>query len=212
MRWKHLSAKVNSGWQKYLEVLEAGDSKEADKMYMIGQMPMPADFRYRDVLLNGKPSHDRNDPFLLRHPRMPAGKRAKIFAPFDALRGFDFAIMCKNELYTDKMLLSPEEQEELDRRFSILRNLTFNGRMARANRVQVSVTYYEACKDVNHEAYGSQGQYKTITGICWNVDAEVTKTILVDKMRIPMGDIVKIEAPGEIFETRWEDQSVSWDT
>ena len=137
---------------------------------------------------------------------MPAGKRAKIFAPFDALRGFDFAIMCKNELYTDKMLLSPEEQEELDRRF-ILRNLTFNGRMARANRVQVSVTYYEACKDVNHEAYGSQGQYKTITGICWNVDAEVTKTILVDKMRIPMGDIVKVEAPGEIFETRWEDQS-----
>ena len=83
----------------------------------------------------------------------------------------------------------------------------FNGRMARANRVQVSVTYYEACKDVNHEAYGSQGQYKTITGICWNVDAEVTKTILVDKMRIPMGDIVKVEAPGEIFETRWEDQS-----
>ena len=79
--------------------------------------------------------------------------------------------------------------------------------MARANRVQVSVTYYEACKDVNHEAYGSQGQYKTVTGICWNVDAEVTKTILVDKMRIPMGDIVKVEAPGKIFETRWEDQS-----
>ena len=47
---------------------------------------------------------------------------------------------------------------------------------------------------------------------CWNVDAEVTKTILVDKMRIPMGDIVKVEAPGKIFETRWEDQSVSWDT
>ena len=69
------SAKVNSGWQKYVEVLDAGDSKEADEMYMIGQMPMPADLRYRDVLLNGKPSHDRNDPFLLRHPRMPAGKR-----------------------------------------------------------------------------------------------------------------------------------------
>ena len=45
-----------------------------------------------------------------------------------------------------------------------------------------------------------------------NTDAEVTKTILVDKMRIPMGDIVKVEAPGKIFETRWEDQSVSWDT
>ena len=174
-------------------------------MYMIGLMPMPPDFRYRDVFEKGKPRHDRDDPFLFRHPPMPASKRAKIFAPFDALRGFDFAIMCKNELYTDKMLLSPEEQEELDRRFSILRSLTFNSRMARANQVQISVTYYEACKDVNHEAYGSQGQYKTITGICRNVDAEVTMTILVDKMRIPMGDIVKSEAPGEIFETRWED-------
>ena len=171
-------------------------------MEEFGMMPMPADFRYRDVYEKGKPRHDRDDPFLFRHPPMPVSKRAKIFAPFDALRGFDFAIMCKNELYTDKMLLSPEEQEELDR----------HSRMARANRVQVSVTYYEACKDVNHEAYGSQGQYKTITGICWNVDAEVTKTILVDKMRIPMGDIVKVEAPGKIFETRWEDQSVSWDT
>ena len=194
-------------------------------MEEFGMMPMPADFRYRDVYEKGKPRHDRDDPFLFRHPPMPASKRAKIFAPFDALRGFDFAIMCKNELYTDKMLLSPEEQEELDRRFSILRNLTFNGRMARANRVQVSVTYYEACKDVNHEAYGSRGQYKTVTGICRNVDAEVTKTILLGVaraprtqeshaqrtemvgMRIPMGDIVKIEAPGKLFETGWEDPS-----
>ena len=57
-----------------------------------------------------------------------------------------------------------------------------------------------------------QGQYKTITGICLNVDAEVTKTILVDGMRIPMDDILKIEAPGKLFETRWEDQSADWDT
>jgi hypothetical protein len=77
--------------------------------------------------------------------------------------------------------------------------------MARANRVQVTVTYYEACSDVNSEAYGSQGQYKTITGICLNVDAEVTKTILVDGMRIPMDDILKIESPGDIFRRDWEE-------
>ena len=179
-------------------------------MEEFGMMPMPADFRYRDVYEKGKPRHDRDDPFLFRHPPMPVSKRAKIFAPFDALRGFDFAIMCKNELYTDKMLLSPEEQEELDRRFSILHGLTFNGRMARANRVQVSVTYYEACKDVNHEACGSRGQYKTVTGICRNVDAEVTKTILVDEMRIRMEDIRSIESPGDIFKRNWEDQSADW--
>ena len=70
----------------------------------------------------------------------------------------------KNELYEDQLVLSPEDQEELDRRFGILHNLTYNSRMSRANRVQVTVTYYEPCSDVNSESYGSQGQYKTVTG------------------------------------------------
>ena len=49
-------------------------------------------------------------------------------------------------------------------------------------------------------------------GICLNVDAEVTKTILVDGMRIPMEDTLKIESPGDIFKRNWEDQSADWDT
>lgn len=178
-------------------------------MYAIGVMPMPVNFRYRDVFLKGKPRHDRYDSFRIRHPEMPPGKRAKLFAPFDALRGFDFALLMKNEIYTDKAVISPEDREELDRRLSILHNLTFNGRMARANRVQVTVTYYEPCRDVNSEAYGSQGQYKTITGTCMNVDTEVTGTILVDEMRIPLEDIRQIESPGELFRKKWlEDQTV----
>lgn len=181
-------------------------------MYAIGVMPMPAGFKYRDVFLKGKPRHDRYDPFRIRHPEMPPGKRAKLFAPFDALRGFDFAILMKNEIYTDKAGLSPEDQEELDWRFSILHNLTFNSRMARTNKVQVTVTYYEACSDVNSEAYGSQGQYKAVTGICRNVDAEGTRTILVDEMRIRMEDIRSIEAQEDIFKRNWEDQSANWDT
>ena len=181
-------------------------------MYAIGVMPMPAGFKYQDVFLKGKPRHDHYDSFRLRHPEMPPGKRAKLFAPFDALRGFDFAILMKNEIYTDKVGLSLEDQEELDRRFNILHTLTYNSRMARANRVQVTITYYEACSDENSEAYGLQGQYKTVTGICWNVDAEMTKTIQVDGMRIRMEDIREIEAPGKLFETRGEDQSSDWDT
>ena len=161
-------------------------------MYAIGIMPMPAGFKYREVFLKGKPRHDRYDSFRIRHPQMDPGKRAKLFAPFDALRGFDFAILMKNELYMDKVSLS--------------------SRMARANHVHVTVTYYEACSDENSEAYGSQGQYKTVTGICWNVDAEVTKTIQVDGMRIRMEDIREIQSPEKLFETRWEDQSFDWDT
>ena len=175
-------------------------------MSTIGVMAMPANFRYREVFLKGRPRHDRYDSFRIRHPSMDRGHRAKIFSPFDALKGFNEAVSAKDVLYENRIEPLQEDSEELSRRLTILHNLTFNSRMARENRVQVTVTYYEPCSDENHEAYGLRGQYKTITGICWNVDAEVTKTILVDKMRIPMGDIVKVEAPGEIFETRWEDQ------
>ena len=177
-------------------------------MSMIGAMAMPVNFRYRDVFLKGKPRHDRYDSFRIRHPKMPPGKRAKLFAPFDALRGFDFAILMTNEIYTDRVIMSPEDREELDRRLSVLHDLTYNSRIARANRPQVAVTYYEPCSDVNSEAYGRQGQYKTISGICCNVDAEVTKTILVNRMRIYMENIRRIDSPDDIFRadrSEWEE-------
>ena len=174
-------------------------------MYAIGVMPVPAGFRYLDVFLKGKPQHDRYDAFRLKHPQMTNSRRAKLFAPFDALRGFNEAVSAKDVLYEDKRILSQEDQDELNRRLGILHDLTYNSRMARANQVKVSVTYYEECSDVNHEAYGLRGQYKTVTGICLNVDAEVTMSILVDGMRISIGDIRKIETTGEIFKRGWEE-------
>ena len=61
-------------------------------MDRIGVMPMPADFRYREVFMKGRPRHERLDAFRIRHPRMDVGRRAKIFAPFDALKGFSEAL------------------------------------------------------------------------------------------------------------------------
>ncbi len=159
----------------------------------IGVMAMPAGFQYREVFLKGKPRHEQYDSFSAQHPRMDAGKRAKIFAPFDALRGFDFSIMCKNELYIDKVALSSEETQELSRQLNILHNLTYNSRIAKENRVQVSVTYYVPCQDEDHEAYGHQGQKKTITGICWSVDSEVTHSIIIDNTTIPLNNVIKLE-------------------
>jgi hypothetical protein len=174
-------------------------------MSSIGVMAMPANFRYREVFLKGRPRHDRYDPFRIRHPSMDRGHRAKIFAPFDALKGFNEAVSAKDVLYEDRIELLKEDTEELSRRLNILHNLTFNGRMARANRVQVTVTYYEPCSDENHEAFGLRGQYKTITGICWNVDAEVGQTILIDKARISLGNVLKIDASGDLFKKDWDD-------
>ena len=55
----------------------------------------PPDFPYREVFLRGKPQHTIDEGFGARHPRMSCGKRAKIFAPFDALRGFREAVAGK---------------------------------------------------------------------------------------------------------------------
>ncbi len=49
---------------------------------------LPPNFRYRHVLEKGKPVHDRSDRFFAKHPPMELAKRAKIFSPFDALKGF----------------------------------------------------------------------------------------------------------------------------
>lgn len=174
-------------------------------MSSIDVMAMPADFRYREVFLKGKPQHDRCDPFRILHPRMNTGHRAKIFAPFDALKGFNEAVSAKEVLYENRIEFSPEDAAELDRRLTILHNLTYNSRMARANRVQVSVTYYQPCQDPNHDDYGLRGQYQTITGICWNVDSVENQTILIDSTKIPLGNVLRIEAPGDLFQKDWDD-------
>ena len=64
--------------------------------------------------------------------------------------------------------------------------------MARENHVKVTVTYYIPCNDKENEAYGYRGQYQQLTGICRNVDTEVTRTLLLDDLRIPLERILKI--------------------
>ena len=171
---------------------------------MIGEnMAMPPDFAYRDVFLKGKPQHDKMDPFRIRHPCMDLGRRAKIFAPVDALKGYGEAVAAKEELYEGHRELSPEYSAEISRRLEILRNLTRNSKLARENHVMVSVTYFETCTDENHESYGQGGQYKTITGICRNIDVDVSRMIQVDDFQIPLTNILEIECPGDFFQEDW---------
>ena len=161
---------------------------------------MPENFRYREVYLKGKPQHDRYDLFSIRHPRMDVQRRAKIFAPFAALRGFDETVDSKRVLYTEQRELGSEETEELDRRLQILHNLTYNLRMAKQNLVAVSVTYYVPCTDTNHEDYGEKGRYVTVTGTCWGVDTDLEKVMIVDKNRIALDTVTSIVCPDGCLE------------
>ena len=49
---------------------------------------MSDNFRYQHVIDKGKPVHSAGDGFYAKHPPMDLSKRAKIFSPFDALKGF----------------------------------------------------------------------------------------------------------------------------
>lgn len=78
-------------------------------MAEIGYMPMPAGFRHADVFLKGRPRHgtpgslSTYDAFYRKHPPMAAERRARIFAPFDALRGFGEAIAGAQALHEDRI-------------------------------------------------------------------------------------------------------------
>lgn len=156
---------------------------------MIGEMMMPDGFGYADVFRGGPPTHGASDPFRLRHPAMEKGRRAKIFAPFDALMGFDERISAQETEYEFRQELSEEREEELERRMCILHRLTLNGRLARENAVPVIVTWFLPCQDRNHPAFGQRGKYVTRSGVCGGIREG---RMLVDGVKIPLRDISDI--------------------
>lgn len=73
---------------------------------------IPSNFRYRDVFLKGKPKHDRSDSFSAKHPAMDLGRRAKIFSPFDALKGFSDELTKSEQLNADSFADNGYEEIE----------------------------------------------------------------------------------------------------
>ena len=157
---------------------------------------LPAGFKYTTAFIAGRPIH-RDDHFAFLHPRMDRRRRAKLFAPFDALDGYSASIDSKNIEYVERIELEEDDRAELNRRIRILHGLTYNGKIARTNRVQITVRYYVPCTDENNFAFQLRGQYKTLTGICWKVDSDVTDSITIDNTVIPLTDVIEITAANE---------------
>ena len=166
---------------------------------------IPQDFPYVCILVQGRPRHQK-DAFSCRLPQMERRKRAKIFAPFDALDGYSDCIASKQVQYCGKIELDDAEKEELNRRLTILHNLTFNSRMARENHIIVQVQYYVPCTDPNSFSYGRYGRYIPVAGIVRSVDMDAAQTITVDDTVIHFADILSIEAANEnLFKQEWYD-------
>lgn len=121
--------------------------------------------------------------------------RAKIFAPFAALTGFEAAIESKRTQYVPRHLPDADEEYALNAALERLHWLTRTGALARRNRVVVRVEYFEVCTDRNHEGYGRLGQYRALAGIVRRVDP-VRQLIVVGDRAIPFADISRVEVEG----------------
>lgn len=188
-----------------------------------GRITIPPDFKYAEVYRRGRPKHgtagdlSTYDSFYIKHPPMECSRRAKLFAPFDALAGFSQFISSKQVLYEERRELTEGEREVLDARTAVLFQMASNSRMARENRVSASITYFVPCHDVHSEAYstdGRMGTYKTVEGIVVKMDAvrrEITldvaavtgkEAVTNDVISIPVDDIVDIHS--EVFQESLE--------
>ncbi len=153
-------------------------------------MPMPAAFHYRSLFLQGRPRHEKYDDFWIRHPPMDHVHRAKIFAPFDALAGFDDCINSKDVLYEEKRILSGSEKDDLNDKLSLLHSLTCNGRAARVNSPVATVNSFVPCSDEHSDWYHRGGRCESYTGTVKKVDAGA---LVVDDKTIALDDIVGID-------------------
>ena len=103
-------------------------------------------------------------------PRMTRENRAKQFAPFAALKGFEEGIKWKEKVYIDRKELSEESLERLDNKFKGIKK----------NDI-ITVVYY------------NKGEYLRVTGMVARID--VTARILqVINTKIRFEDIYDIES------------------
>lgn len=147
--------------------------------------------RYGNIIFQDRPVHN-GDVFSRKHPKMSQLNRAKIFAPFAALVGFDERVRRKEIVYVPKHELDADEEWTLNHTLFELHALTANSKMARSNLVRVKVEYFVICDDEENIAYQVKGQYVTITGIVMKVDApeqRLTVQSETGKLVIPFSDI-----------------------
>ena len=119
---------------------------------------------------------DQTRPLPSR-PRMPRQNRAKIFAPYQALKGFGEAIHAKDAVFVPRMELAEYAQERLDRKLRQLHRWD-----------TVTVTWFRGKPG---EADRDLGQYVTVTGTVERIDP-VFHVLLLGKQRIPMEEITEL--------------------
>ena len=124
--------------------------------------------RYKDII--NLPHH-----ISKRHPRLSMEQRAAQFSPFAALTGYEEATDETSRLIDEKIELSEEDMEELNRKLQNLQG-------------EAVITYF--VKDERK----SGGSYVTIKGEVRRIDDYEKAIVMRDGSKIFVDDILDIES------------------
>ena len=150
--------------------------------------------RYGNIIFESRPVHD-GDAFSRRHPPMTRLNRAKLFAPFAALVGFEERVQGKQNRYVSRHELDADEEWALNR---ALQRLAEDVRLPLPDRQRVRVEYFEICADPESDAYQREGTYQTADGVGLRVDPHGQRLTLLcgaSARALPFADIYRITIP-----------------
>ena len=130
---------------------------------------------YQDILHCSRP--------VSKRPKMSVENRAKLFAPFAALRGFDIEILTteQDRLLVPQVLLSADQQE--------VNRQVLN---ALGNGDWVTVTYFVPVKSMDGQLLG---EYTVSSGPVKKVD-DVERLLVLEGVSISFGNIHTLAVQG----------------
>ena len=140
--------------------------------------------RYEDIL-NATPPVGQG---LKGYPPMNIPDRAKIFAPFAALKGYEEAIFAKQKIVVPRINLSEETRDLLDQKMHLVLEL-----LKRQQHPILTIIYFTRTRTGQDE-----GEYIRFTGMVGKID-ETSKILHIVDLKISLHDIYSME--GEIFDS-----------
>lgn len=135
---------------------------------------------YNDIIHREYPLKSAD---IIKHPRMKVEDRAKIFAPFAALKGYEEAIAAKQKIVVARIELSEEAKEYLDIRLGRIEQLLIKGL-----HPIITVIYFQNDKLRSED----KGEYIRFTGMVAKFDQSSRILQIVEK-RLRLEDIYRIE-------------------
>ncbi len=136
--------------------------------------------QYDDIIQREYPFVDSR---ISKHPKMSTLDRAKIFAPFAALKGHEDAIKAKQKIVVPRIELAEESKEYLDLQLSKIEQL-----LTRGEHPIITVVYFQKNKTADEDG----GEYIQFTGMVGKFDQTSRILQIVDK-RLRLEDIYNIE-------------------